>query len=79
MRMAWWLIIWRIFVILRGAWLIFWYLMNFVLFSVNTFCTVGYDNNYPVKGLRYVCMAELVLGYITLTLFLVSLVNILIR
>jgi len=78
-RMAWWLIVWRIFVVLRGAWLIFWYLMNFVLFSVNTFCTVGYDNNYPVKGLRYVCMAELVLGYITLTLFLVSLVNILIR
>jgi len=72
-------IIWRIFLILHGAWLLFWYLMNFVLFSVNTFCTVGYDNNYPVKGLRYICMAELVLGYITLTLFLVSLVNVLIR
>ena len=55
------------------------FFLDFILFSLNTFCTVGYDNNYPVRWLRHICMLELILGYITLTLFLVSLINVLLR
>ncbi len=48
-------------------------------FSMMTFTTVGYGDWYPLDRHRKVVMIEGIVGWLTLSLFLVTLANVIIR